>query len=94
MLIVVDAVAMGRALGYPPGMITARPLRELMAATRFMVLRLGAVLFFGGFTTWAGAIAPDFKLTDTNPNSVRYNSLVSPRDYLLQVSGYYFGSAG
>ena len=36
----------------------------------------------------------DFKLLDVNPNSVRRSSLVSPRDYLLQVSGYYFGAAG
>ena len=41
-----------------------------------------------------GPPAPDFKLFDVNPNSVRKNSLVSPRDYLLQVSGYYFGAAG
>jgi len=37
---------------------------------------------------------PDFQLLDVNPNSIRRNSLVSPRDYVLQVSGYYFGSAG
>jgi hypothetical protein len=35
-----------------------------------------------------------FRLLDVNPNSVRSKSLVSPRDYLLQVSGYYFGEAG
>jgi hypothetical protein len=38
--------------------------------------------------------APDFRLMDVNTRSVRKNSLVSPRDYLLQVSGYYFGAAG
>jgi hypothetical protein len=38
--------------------------------------------------------APDFNLLDVNPNSIRRNSLVSPRDYVLQVSGYYFGAAG
>lgn len=36
----------------------------------------------------------DFHLQDVNPNSPRYQDPVSPRDYLLQVSGYYFGSAG
>ena len=40
------------------------------------------------------ASVPDFKLLDVNPNSIRSKSLVSPRDYLLQVSGYYFGAAG
>ncbi len=42
----------------------------------------------------AGQLAPDFKLYDTNPNSARSGATVSPRDYLLQVSGYYFGDAG
>jgi hypothetical protein len=37
---------------------------------------------------------PDFRLLDVNPSSIRSKSLVSPRDYLLQVSGYYFGAAG
>jgi hypothetical protein len=37
---------------------------------------------------------PDFSLHDVNTNSPRANELVSPRDYLLQISGYYFGSAG
>jgi hypothetical protein len=37
---------------------------------------------------------PDFQLLDINPNSVRHQSPVSPRDYLLQVSGFYFGQAG
>ncbi|MEO8428489.1 MAG: hypothetical protein ABI651_15415 [Verrucomicrobiota bacterium] len=36
----------------------------------------------------------DFKLIDVNPGSIRRNSPVSPRDYFLQVSGYYFGAAG
>lgn len=44
-------------------------------------------------TSW-GAPVPDFRLQDVNPKSPRHNAMVSPRDYLLQVSGYYFGSAG
>ena len=44
-------------------------------------------------STEAASVA-DFRLVDVNPNSVRSKSLVSPRDYLLQVSGYYFGEAG
>ena len=37
---------------------------------------------------------PDFSLTNVNPNAVRGLVAVSPRDYRLQVSAYYFGSAG
>jgi hypothetical protein len=37
---------------------------------------------------------PDFRLTDANQQSNRHGGQVSPRDYLLQVSGFYFGSAG
>jgi hypothetical protein len=36
---------------------------------------------------------PDFHLDDTNPQSPRFDAKVSPRDYILQVSGYYFGHA-
>lgn len=36
---------------------------------------------------------PDFRLEDTNPQSPRFEAQVSPRDYILQVSGYYFGHA-
>ncbi len=48
----------------------------------------------GQVSSWAAELVPDFRLADLNPNSVRYQSPVSPRDYLLQVSGYYFGNAG
>lgn len=36
---------------------------------------------------------PEFSLSDVNPNSARYGKRVSPRDYLLQVSAFYFGAA-
>ncbi len=39
------------------------------------------------------APVPDFKLMDVNSRSSRRNTLVSPRDYMLQVSGYYFAEA-
>jgi hypothetical protein len=42
----------------------------------------------------AGQVVSGFKLVDQNPSSVRFAAKVSPRDYLLQVSGYYFGEAG
>jgi len=42
-------------------------------------------------TLLLGEEAPDFSLPDVNPNSARYNQLVSPRDYRGVVSGWYFG---
>lgn len=48
-----------------------------------------------GTETGPGANAlPDFLLADLNPNSARYGELVSPRDYLEEVSGWYFIHAG
>lgn len=40
-----------------------------------------------------GVVMPDFSLIDTNPNSSTHGQSVSPRDYLGQVSGWYFGHA-
>jgi len=34
---------------------------------------------------------PDFSLADVNANSARYREDISPRDYLGQVSAWYFG---
>lgn len=36
---------------------------------------------------------PDFSLVDLNPNSATAGSEVSPRDYLGNVSAWYFGAA-
>jgi hypothetical protein len=36
---------------------------------------------------------PDFRLTDVSTSSARPGAVVSPRDYVMQVSGYYFGEA-
>ena len=35
----------------------------------------------------------DFSLIDVNPNSATYNQPISPRDYLGQISAWYFGHA-
>jgi hypothetical protein len=35
----------------------------------------------------------DFALVDVNPASASHNQPVSPRDYLQQVSAWYFGHA-
>ena len=34
--------------------------------------------------------APDFALVDLDPGSPRFGETISPRDYLEQVSGWYF----
>ena len=36
-------------------------------------------------------IVPDFALLDTNPSSSSYDEPVSPRDFLQQMSAWYFG---
>jgi hypothetical protein len=37
-----------------------------------------------------GVQMPDFQLTDENLNSDQFGDTISPRDYLQQVSGWYF----
>jgi hypothetical protein len=44
-------------------------------------------------TGFVFAQAPDFRLQDANMGSPRRGTAVSPRDYVMQVSGYYFGAA-
>jgi hypothetical protein len=61
------------------------------AMSRFL---LSVLLFAGGVWTWAVEQVPEFKLTDVSLSSNRRGMQVSPRDYLLQVSGYYFGDSG
>jgi len=52
-----------------------------------------ACLLLAVVTPLSAQTVPDFRLPDVNPNSPRHDTEVSPRDYLLQVSGYYFGAA-
>jgi len=42
---------------------------------------------------WAADPVPDFRLTDVSGASPRQRTIVSPRDYIMQVTGFYFGSA-
>ena len=37
--------------------------------------------------------APDFAILDINPDSPRHDEMVSPRDYVGQISAWYFGHA-
>ncbi len=52
------------------------------------------VLWFAENVTHAVEPMPDFQLKDENSASPRYTKTVSPRDHILQVSGYYFGDSG
>jgi hypothetical protein len=47
-----------------------------------------------GSSIRAATVVPDFHLEDANDESVRFETMVSPRDYVLQVTGFYFGHAG
>jgi len=47
----------------------------------------------GVFAEGEGDMVPDFALVDVNETSDRFDEMVSPRDYLGQVSGWYLGNA-
>ena len=55
---------------------------------QIVLAALGAASHFALF-----AQAPDFRLADVSLSSPRRGAVVSPRDYILQVSGFYFGAA-
>ena len=39
------------------------------------------------------AVMPDFAVVDVNAESPRFQEIVSPRDYLGEISAWYFGAA-
>lgn len=45
----------------------------------------------GGTGGMMAQMVPDFSLIDVNPNSMTSGQPVSPRDYLMRVSAWYFG---
>jgi hypothetical protein len=57
-------------------------------------LTAGLWALLSGIECRAGDPVADFHLEDVNSNSPRYGARVSPRDYLLRVSAFYFGTAG
>lgn len=59
-------------------------------ATRVLGFVLPLMMLTAGST--AEQVA-DFNLQDTNDESPRFGDVVSPRDYVLQVCGFYFGTA-
>ena len=66
----------------------------MVAGMRALIGLVAITLGLADSQAAQGPLAPDFHLLDANTNSLRKRALVSPRDYLLQVSGYYFGGAG
>lgn len=79
----------GTPAGVPGGTVAGAPTGSTTGATT------GTTTIDSGSTTATGPIiaanaVPDFALPDLNPGSPRYTETVSPRDYLGQVSGWYF----
>ncbi len=58
----------------------------------FIIPTLG-LFCLAGLAQISAAPVADFSLVDVNATSPRFDTEVSPRDYLHQVSGYYFGDA-
>lgn len=58
---------------------------------RHLAIAAAAVLL--SLPSRASEPVPDFRLPNVNPNSPRGTNTVSPRDYIQQVSAYYFGDA-
>jgi hypothetical protein len=57
-----------------------------------MMLHAAAVALdgFAAEAEGSGEIVPDFSLEDVNPDSATSGQPFSPRDYLEQVSGWFF----
>ena len=53
-----------------------------------------AFVMFAAAMSMCAQPVPDFHLPNVNMYSARPTAMESPRDYLFQVSGYYFGAAG
>ena len=58
-------------------------------------MKFRSTIFGLGLVCSAVAVepVPDFSLTDVNESSPRLGQMVSPRNYLHQVTAYYFGSS-
>ena len=69
-----------------------------MARTSLLSLPLLLLVACGGSSGTTEAINPlaqaEFRLPDVNSTSETYDTDVSPRDHLGNVSAWYFGAAG
>lgn len=76
--------------------LNRRPAEQARRHRRLVAERLESRWLLAGmaddfeFAEGEDAIAPDFAIVDLNANSDTYEDAVSPRDYLQQVSGWYF----
>jgi hypothetical protein len=62
-----------------------------MKSPRFTCAAVTAVASFLIASAGTATPLPDFQLADENPNSPRFQQVISPRQYQEQVSAYYFG---
>lgn len=62
-----------------------------MKSLAFPRTALAFAAIFAATSAFAATPEPDWSLQDVNSNSIRYQDLVSPTDYRMQVSAYYFG---
>ena len=74
----------------------------MSASPRRGITLLALLLAFGGCNSDSptkpvvappAAVVPDFTIEDVNPNSPTYGDTLSPREYLGQISCWYFGHA-
>jgi hypothetical protein len=75
------------------GSSSSQSLNKLSALLGIALMAFAAI----DFRAAAQGVAepkPDFLVRDVNPNSPRNGKAVSPRDYRLQISAFYFGAAG
>ena len=68
----------------------ARPLQIERLEARW-TMDAAASMSLNYLAEGEGSPLPDFQLEDVNPASARFGETVSPRDYLSQVSAWYFG---
>ena len=66
-------------------------MKRLSTTGRSLMFAAFGLLWLGGTAQLGAEPVGDFSIIDVNPTSPRYQNPVSPRDYLHQVSGYYFG---
>jgi hypothetical protein len=74
------------------GVVNWTPTVEQFGRRQFAVVATDVVgnTRTQGVVVDVGGLAPDFSLTDANSTSPTYTQGVSPRDYVQQVSGWYF----
>jgi hypothetical protein len=78
-------------------LLSAETFRSFVAMKKFRrsksIFTAPAVGLFwlAGLAGLSAEPVADFSIVDVNTTSPRYDTAVSPRDYLHQVSGYYFG---